>query len=226
MPDPDLILGELNGPTKDWPVNDEEREDWLREVPEYQTILFNFLKEVLSKDEFRAKSGRDLLSSYVPECLEAYVILAYVNGYDSWKEECERQAGILPPVDTVTTREAVMGGREDGASSSSVSAVSYVTAGKRFTSKGRGSGKYKGWSDEGIELYNKLVEIIEKQRKDTTDDRLKDFERKLKERFNTAKRGNQGENSGRDKKRAKNAIGAALASITNRFTCSSEGTPV
>jgi hypothetical protein len=36
---------------------------------------------------------------------------------------------------------------------------------KKFTSGARGSGKYKGWSKEGIELYNEIQRVIGLQRK-------------------------------------------------------------
>ena len=54
-----------------------------------------------------------------------------------------------------------------------------------YTDKARGNGKYKGWSKQGIILYNRVVEDIHKQRKGEEVDLevLKEFDSKLKERF-------------------------------------------
>jgi hypothetical protein len=190
-----LILGDLNlGNKASWPkYEDEDRQDYLREVPEYKNLVFYFLKEVLDNEDFSGNSCQQELSGYVDKTLEAYLVLTYVNSYANWMDECTKQ--------------------EAEAAGGSVSELSNSdNSAKRFTSKGRGSGKYRGWSQEGIELYNEMVDVIEEQRKDNGKDVLKDFERDLQSKFVDAKRGNSnGGDSGRPKKKARNSIGIALA---------------
>jgi transcription elongation factor Elf1 len=188
-----LLLGDLNiGNKASWPCyEDGNRQDYLREVPAYKDLVFYFLKEVLHNEDFSGNSFQEELSGYVDATLEAYLVLTYVNSYANWMDECTKQEA------------AAAGGSVSELSNSDSSA-------KRFTSKGRGSGKYRGWSQEGIELYNEMVDVIEKQRQHNGKDVLKDFERDLQSKFVNEKSGNRnGGDSGRPKKKARNSIGRA-----------------
>jgi hypothetical protein len=86
--------------------------------------------------------------------------LLYSFSYDAWLEEAKK---LVPE------------NAED------VSTISDDSK-RRFTDITRGTGKYKGWTEEGIELYNKIEAKLDQQREDPT---LHEFERKVKDYFLT-----------------------------------------
>jgi hypothetical protein len=53
---------------------------------------------------------------------------------------------------------------------------------KQYTANARGRGKYKGWTDEGIDLYNRICEVLVRQRSDP-DPELAQFEKDLMDLF-------------------------------------------
>jgi hypothetical protein len=65
---------------------------------------------------------------------------------------------------------------------------SFESPSRRFTDRGRGSGKFKGWNKDGIELYNMLVDVNTKQREDKTKHELARFETDLLRMFVDAKK--------------------------------------
>ena len=76
---------------------------------------------------------------------------------------------------------------------------------RRFTENVRGAGKYRGWSEEGIMLYNSIVGKLLQQREDPA---LQDFEEKVRDLFQTeGKKRKGGPNAGGKKVvRAVNAL--------------------
>jgi hypothetical protein len=51
---------------------------------------------------------------------------------------------------------------------------------RRFTDITRGTGKFKGWTEEGIELYNKIEAKIDQQREDPA---LQEFDKQVRDYF-------------------------------------------
>jgi hypothetical protein len=167
LPTPEKLLGDLFGKEKEqWPnfKDTTEREPYLRETKEHQDLLYYFAKTVLLREEYKRNHTSNNLSDYMKVTLEAFLVLTYVNGYAGWKEEMDRQ--------------------QESSTEGEVSDISNVSS-RLYTDKARGTGKYKGWSKEGIILYNRVVEDIQKQRMGEEVDLevLKEFDSKLKERF-------------------------------------------
>jgi hypothetical protein len=90
---------------------------------------------------------------------------------------------------------------------SAISDNSPSTASKRrFTERTRGTGKFIGWADSGIDfLYNSIDETLEEQRKDQS---LTDFDTKsLKTWFLQGNRKDSPQqDTGKQKKRARNNL--------------------
>jgi hypothetical protein len=89
--------------------------------------------------------------------------------------------------------------------------ASYESPTRRFTERGRGSGKFKGWNEDGIDLYNMLVDVITKQREDKSKPELVQFEIDLMKLFVEAKKGAGIGGVGRVRKRARNSVSEALS---------------
>ena len=95
--------------------------------------------------------------------------------YDSWLFEAKRSVESPTAISSVTNAS---GGTR-----------------RRYTDITRGTGKHKGWSRKGIELYNKIESKVEQQRGDPT---LKDFEKKVKDLFKTGGKKRKDSPNGRD----------------------------
>ena len=68
------------------------------------------------------------------------------------------------------SREEPEGGGDDGSVVSMTEEETTTTTSsskKRFTAAVKGAGKHKGWSDEGIQLYNLLERKLEESNKGT-----------------------------------------------------------
>lgn len=94
------------------------------------------------------------LSEFLPTSLEAFLILAYENGYDMWRKEArnkQKESGL-----TFNDKES----GADGDENSEEEAVF------KFTHSARGARRAEGWSNEGLCLFNKLFDAIDAQRKD------------------------------------------------------------
>jgi hypothetical protein len=139
---------------------------------------------------FDNNSWCELISEYMTPSLEAFVILVYVNNHESWFKEwvektigpedervlSEGEEGETPPAEGGDKRKASpcapAGGEEAGGGtgtvtpsmSSSKKKIKYISN-KKYTSNGRGSGKYKGWQQGAMELYNEIELVVSKQRK-------------------------------------------------------------
>jgi len=208
---PEKLLGDFFWkPEHEWPKFDDlQRKDFLRETPEYEDLLFHFMKEVMLDSHFKMNATRNTLSKYMNKSLEAYLVLTYINSYDSWLEECKKQ-------DVSEQEGPTTLGRAEEASV--VSALTVGTAGdKRFTSHGRGSGKFKGWSSaNGIALYNALLRVLGEQRQDQRKAVLRNFEVNLKKRLvQAADGGNARRDSDRESKKAGHCLDEAFDELFN-----------
>jgi hypothetical protein len=156
LPKPSDILGALDPSLVQLVPAGGNRIPCLRETGEvYQEFLFRFIKPVMFTESFYAGYQTSRLSEFLDFTLEAYAVLTYVGNYDSWMDKSELQAKGKKEKESKVER--------------------------RFTESARGNGKYKGWSDEAMKLYNTLATRIKEQRLDPN---LKNFERELMAKFN------------------------------------------
>jgi hypothetical protein len=172
LPDPTELLGGLNGNMKDWPEQGTpDRERYLRETKAHEELIFHFTKSVVTTPCFNANSASLPLSDYLYTSLEAFLVVTYVNGYWKWLLDLENKQGKSSSGDEADKEND----EENGVSDITPESAST----KRFTNMSRGKGKYKGWAEEGMDLYNKIFDILKEQRKDN----VAGFDKKLKERF-------------------------------------------
>jgi hypothetical protein len=113
------------------------------------------------QSEFKNKKATQNLSDYMTVGEEAFLVLAYCNSYDAWKFEAAKD----PDDDGVSIHPE------------------HPCPPRRFTNDSKGADRYKGWSEEGLQLHTEICKKLEIQRADKTDPRLKEFEQNLKERF-------------------------------------------
>ena len=167
-PDPSLSLPEeLLKPTENIASNvvledyqDEEHDEeetidmskYLRssKTPEAQKayILFlsTFVKCLLTDKMLQTQvSSTKKLKDYLDVSLEAFAVTVYVSCYKLWKTEFWKS--------------------NDTDSTLTGSTASSRFARKLFLDQSKGSGKYGGWSDEGLNFYNKVMQILIEQRK-------------------------------------------------------------
>ena len=167
-PDPSLFLPEeLLKPTENIASNvvledyqDEEHDEeetidmskYLRSsnTPEAQKayILFlsTFVKCLLTDKMLQTQvSSTKKLKDYLDVNLEAFDVTVYVSCYKHWKTESWRQ----------NNTDSTLTG----------SSATTRFASKLLLDSSKGSDKYGGWSDEGLNFYNKVMEILIEQRK-------------------------------------------------------------
>jgi hypothetical protein len=167
VPDPNLILGELSYPHGLWPAyeNKDNRKPFLRETSSHQHLLFLFTRVMVMSHNFKKYSSTRPLSQYMSVSLEGFLVITYYNSYLAWKDEWHQLRGTRAP-----------------ALSEDLSDATGDSSKKQYTANARGKGKYKGWTDDGIDLYNQICEVIEKQRSDP-DPILANFEKDLMDQF-------------------------------------------
>jgi hypothetical protein len=100
---------------------------------------------VVEDGKGRRRAHYELLSEYMPEPLEAFAVVIYMNNYNKFMKMHWRDADTLSSVSNTT------GGGASG--------------GALFTQDGKGGAKYGGWSEEGMVFYNRVHDTIEYQRK-------------------------------------------------------------
>jgi hypothetical protein len=165
-PNPKLLiaplLGDQNKEHMDRMNNEDDKrsaaDECLREVPEYEDFIFHFAECALYTTEFNEIKGSSLLSDYMPASLEAFMVLAYVNAFDSWMYEYNQ--------------------KHDRAANEGVK-----TPRRKFTDEARGAEKYCGWSRAGILLHAQIAEKLTEQRQSKRTVRLELFEESLKDKF-------------------------------------------
>ena len=114
---------------------------------QYATFLHMFAKPVLGTRLFkRIISGRSSIDKYITPSLEAFIITAYVGNYEYWKQS-----------HSFSQRDK-----------SKTAAVLCKKLQPLFTEHRRGSGKFNGWSLEGVFFYNCVSLILRHQRKNAT----------------------------------------------------------
>ena len=83
-----------------------------------------------------------------------------------------------------------------------------------YTGNGAAQGKYRGWSGEGLELYHRIVELIDEQRKSEKHGAM--FESQLKKKWKETaggrKRQRQNEEDEGETRRAPNHLRLFLES--------------
>jgi hypothetical protein len=104
---------------------------------------------VIPSTDWKKKSRKQRLSQYVTTTLEAFAVLVYFNSFDVWNQRYR--------VETAASTSSV-------SEESDVSTLSGERPRFRFTGDSKGSRKYEGWNCAGVELYNELLDLVEKQR--------------------------------------------------------------
>jgi hypothetical protein len=168
VPDTKLVLGDLAYHQDTWPNYDDpqpQRKPFLRETPSHQHLLHMFTRVTVGLDLFKKNSKLRPLTEYMGVCLEAFLVLTYHNSYQAWMDEWHRSKG--------TRGQPALSDLSDATGDSSK---------KHYTADARGRGKYKGWTDEGIDLYNRICEVLVRQRSDP-DPKLAQFEKELMDLF-------------------------------------------
>ena len=118
----------------------------------YYKFLRYFLACAVGAREWKVHGESSRISSYVDSTMEAFALILYENGYDVWKSKFLQGVAL---------------GEDGGSEEDAVSAITDDSSATfRYTGKGRGARRYGGWSDEGINRYNMLVEVIDSQRAD------------------------------------------------------------
>lgn len=148
----------------------EEGTNVLRNSQEYENFLFFFAKCVLNNDNAKKLCSQPL-SSIITVYLEAFLVISYVNKFYVWKSHVEEKS--LSSTSTGTTDDL-----------SEVSLAGSTKKEALFTQVADRGGKYRGWSPKGMNVYNKVCEILKKQRLEG-DTRL---EKRLMERFARAEK--------------------------------------
>ena len=185
----------------------------LRETEAHADLIYHFTKQVVSTEVFTNSSAKMMLNDWLYCSLEAFLVVAYINGYEKWMAECKygkpkKKKGKKRKKDSEEAEESEEDeealrleaqrrqqdelDNQDGASSDA--SDTSVIPNARYTHAAMGTGKYKGWKDHGYILYNMVYDVLKDQRKSTSILVLKNFQDKMKKRFkednNGSKRAN------------------------------------
>lgn len=162
MPHPTEVLGDLAGAREEWPeYDDPTRKPYLRETDGHAKILFYFAKIATYLPHFTTASAENLLPRYMGRCLEGFLVFTYVNCYSIWIEECGSFGSGCGPLLLPDSPSP--------------------PASKKFTVYGRGT--YTALTEYGTGLFNKLADVIGRQRLDKSNEVLADFDGQLKGNF-------------------------------------------
>ena len=139
---------------------------------EYARFLALFTKGLMNERSWNKRTYDSQLKDFLDVSLEAFGVTLYVSNYKKWKTELWK--------------------RGDGESTITNSATSSnSTSIRTFTENAQGSGKWGGWSDEGLSFYNNVLKILRVQRER---DDCNDFEKMVKQMMNP----NKGKKRSRD----------------------------
>ena len=123
----------------------------------YHLFLRYFLKAAVGLKEWRCHSTIKLISEFVDETREAFGVISYCNGYNVWCSIYQDHLAALESNNTPTTLQ------EDSSEAvSSLESADSITY--KFTGSTRGVKRHQGWSQEGMTMYNQIVDILAKQR--------------------------------------------------------------
>ena len=118
----------------------------------YLWFCENFMECVITSQEWKLKSRRQKMSSYLTPTLEAFAILMYTNSYEVWNHHCKSMASTSS--------------NSTGDDMSTLSGASSKVTFK-YTGDSKGCRKYRGWNSEGMKFYNNLLDLVEFQRQRT-----------------------------------------------------------
>jgi hypothetical protein len=110
----------------------------LRDTVEYMDFLLVFGRFGARYEEFKARQGSSLYSSFVPESMEAFLVIVYVLHYHIWLGQARGEVG---------GGGGGMAGRPT----------------KLWTRGHVGGG---GWSDDAHDMYSRVTEHIKRQRRE------------------------------------------------------------
>ena len=106
----------------------------------YYDFINYFVSSVIGKMDYKKKCCSNLLSTYATVSNEAFAILSFENNFDTWMD---------------------MGVRGDTKTSQ---VPRKYTNGGKSQNKTATSQHNKGWSDEGLNRFNVLFDLVEKNR--------------------------------------------------------------
>jgi len=128
----------------------------LRQNKEIYTNFVRAYGKTVFGRTFAANAKTKHLSRFFPTALEAFLVLAYENGYEMWKKTAAGECQTRVNVDDNT--EEVL----DDTNVATLHVASF-----KFTSDARGSKRAEGWSEEGLDLFNKLFDTIACQQRNS-----------------------------------------------------------
>src|SRR5210317_1131652 len=134
-------------------LNDDGTISGLREKRELYTKFLRGYGKAVCGRTFQLEAQTKTLSEFLPTSLEAFLVLCYENGYQMWKREAMRKK---------KEKEGNVGEEEEGTKDSG---ADKQDIGFKFTSNARGAKRAEGWSESGLELFNKIFDEIDRQRK-------------------------------------------------------------
>ena len=185
---PDFLKGIEGGPKK-----------LLRQTQAHADLIYHFTKQIVSTETFTECSGKKLINEYLYCSLEAFLVIAYVNGHDKWMAECmspkkkkgkkrkkgheeeyssEEEEALRRQQDEIDNQDC-----EAEESTDESEASTMVPPTTRYTGEVTGKGKYKGWKELGYILFNMVYEVLKEQRSDQVDPVLKNFQENVRLRF-------------------------------------------
>ena len=106
----------------------------------YYNFINYFVSSVIGKMDYKKKCCSNLLSTYATVSDEAFALLSFENNFDTWMD---------------------MGVRGDTKTSQ---VPRKYTNGGKLQNKTATSQHNKGWSDEGLQRFNVLFDLVEKNR--------------------------------------------------------------
>ena len=121
----------------------------------YKMFCANFLQCMVRDGEWKQKSTRLPISGWVGYGLEAFAVIAYINGYENWMQTFGKN--LVSDADEVSSITSE--GMSATGSMENKRAKDF-----RFTADAKGSTRYGGWSGEGVNYYNIMLRLIKFQR--------------------------------------------------------------
>jgi hypothetical protein len=121
----------------------------------YLWFCEHFMECVIPSTDWKLKSRNKKLSHCVTPFLEAFAVLACCNSFEVWD-----QRWTVDPVNDGGTMASASDESDD------LSAITGLSPKKgfRFTAGSKGSKKHEGWDRKGMDCYNDLLGLVEKQR--------------------------------------------------------------
>jgi hypothetical protein len=107
---------------------------------------------VIPSADWKLKSRKKKLSQYVTTTLEAFAVVVYYNSFEVWNQRWRAEVAAASSIS----------GSEEIDDVSTLSGETKCTF--RFTGDSKGSRKYEGWNSAGVEFYNDLLSLVERQR--------------------------------------------------------------